>query len=249
MSIRDNAARAAVSQVLDRLHSGRIEVVEGGRTLAFGPERANLRATVAVHDPRAWSGPLRGSLGLGETYVDGLWETDDFVTLIRIAARELQRPGRLRSAIARPRGFLHRARQLVPENSRRGACENISAHYDLGNDLFAAFLDEQMMYSCAWFPDEDADLERAQIAKLDRICERLRLDSGDHLLEIGTGWGGLAVHAARERGCRVTRRSRANSMRWRGGACTRPASTSGSRSCSRTTATSRGASTNSSQSR
>jgi cyclopropane-fatty-acyl-phospholipid synthase len=204
VSIRDTAARAAVSRVLDRLRSGRIEVVEGGRTLAFGPERAKLRATVAVHDPRAWSGPLRGSLGLGETYVDGLWETDDLVTLIRIAARELQRPGRLRSAIARPRGFLHRARRLVPENTRRGARENISAHYDLGNDLFAAFLDEEMMYSCAWFPDEDADLERAQIAKLDRICERLRLDSGDHLLEIGTGWGGLAVHAARERGCRVT---------------------------------------------
>ncbi len=204
MSVRDTAARAAVSQVLDRLRSGRIEVVEGGRTLAFGPASAKLRATVAVHDPRAWSGPLRGSLGLGETYVDGFWETDDLVTLIRIAARELQRPGRLRSAIARPRGFLHRARRLVPENSRRGARENISAHYDLGNDLFAAFLDEQMMYSCAWFPDEDADLERAQIAKLDRICERLRLDSGDHLLEIGTGWGGLAVHAARERGCRVT---------------------------------------------
>jgi cyclopropane-fatty-acyl-phospholipid synthase len=204
VSVRDTAARVAVSRVLERLRTGRIEVVEDGRTRAFGPADAELRATVTVHDPVAWRGPLRGSLGLGETYVDGLWETDDLVSLIRIAARELQRPGRLRNSIVRPRGLLHRARRLVPENSRRGARENIAAHYDLGNDLFAAFLDEQMMYSCAWFPDEGADLEQAQVAKLDRICERLQLGRGDHLLEIGTGWGGLAVHAARERGCRVT---------------------------------------------
>ncbi|HEY5053357.1 MAG TPA: cyclopropane-fatty-acyl-phospholipid synthase family protein [Solirubrobacterales bacterium] len=204
MNVRDTAARAAVSQALSRLRSGRIEVVEGSQRRAFGPADAELQATVTVHHPAAWSGPLRGSLGLGETYVDGLWETNDLVSLIRIAARELQRPGRLRSAIVRPRGLLHRARRLVPENSRGGARENISAHYDLGNDLFAAFLDEQMMYSCAWFPDEGADLEQAQIAKLDRICERLQLRRDDHLLEIGTGWGGLAVHAARERGCRVT---------------------------------------------
>jgi cyclopropane-fatty-acyl-phospholipid synthase len=204
VSVGDTAARAAVSGVLSRLRSGRLEILEDGRARAFGPAGAELRATVTVHDPAAWRGPLRGSLGLGETYVEGLWETDDLVSLIRIAARELQRPGRLRSAIARPRGLLHRARRLVPENSRHGARENISAHYDLGNDLFAAFLDEQMMYSCAWFPAEGAGLEQAQRAKLDRICERLRLGSADHLLEIGTGWGGLAVHAARERGCRVT---------------------------------------------
>ncbi len=204
MSAGATAARAAVSGAMRRLRSGRIEVVEGGRARAFGPGDAELRATVRVRDPAAWTGPLRGSLGLGETYVDGLWETDDLVSLIRIAARELQRPGRLRAAVARPRGLLHRARGLVPENSRRGARENISAHYDLGNDLFAAFLDERMMYSCAWFPEEGASLEQAQLAKLERICERLQLSPDDHLLEIGTGWGGLAVHAAREHGCRVT---------------------------------------------
>ncbi len=92
----------------------------------------------------------------------------------------------------------------MPENTRAGAQENISAHYDLGNDLFAAFLDERMMYSCAYFPRPGASLEEAQVAKLDRICQQLRLDRDSHLLEIGTGWGGLAVHAAREHGCRVT---------------------------------------------
>jgi cyclopropane-fatty-acyl-phospholipid synthase len=186
------------------VRSGRIEVIEGSHARAFGPGDAELRATVTVRDAAAWTGPLRGSLGLGETYVDGLWETDDLVSLLRIAARELQQPGWLRAAIARPRGLLHRARRLVPENSRRGARENIAAHYDLGNELFASFLDERMMYSCAWFPDDGASLEQAQLAKLERICERLQLSPDDHLLEIGTGWGGLAVHAAREHGCRVT---------------------------------------------
>jgi cyclopropane-fatty-acyl-phospholipid synthase len=187
-----------------RIGSGRIEVIEGGRKRSFGPAGADLSATVTVRDPAAWRGPLHGSVGLGEGYVDGLWETDDLVSLIRIAARELRDLDGLRGAIAKPRGLLHRLRHLVPENTRRGARQNISAHYDLGNDLFASFLDERMMYSCAYFPRDGASLEEAQLAKLDRICERLRLGPDNHLLEIGTGWGGLAVHAARERGCRVT---------------------------------------------
>ncbi len=101
----------------------------------------------------AWRGPLRGSVGLGEGYVDGLWETDDLVALIRIAARELRELDGLRGAVARPRGALHRLRGLVPENTRAGARQNISAHYDLGNDLFASFLDERMMYSLRLLPE------------------------------------------------------------------------------------------------
>ena len=202
---RDALARGAVSTVMSHgVRSGRIDVVEGGRVRSFGPADADLRATVTVNDPAAWRGPLRGSIGLGEGYVDGLWETDDLVALIRIAARELRDLDGLRGAIARPRGLLHQARRLVPENTRTGARMNISAHYDLGNDLFASFLDERMMYSCAYFPRPGASLEEAQVAKLDRICDQLRLGPESHLLEIGTGWGGLAVHAARERGCRVT---------------------------------------------
>ena len=198
-------ARGAVAAVMRRgVRHGRIEVVEGGRRRGFGPPDAELRATVTVHDPAAWRGPLRGSVGLGEGYVDGLWETDDLVALIRIAARELRGLDGLRGAVTRPRGALHRLRRLVPENTRPGARANISAHYDLGNDLFASFLDERMMYSCAYFPTASASLEEAQLAKLERICSRLRLGPDTHLLEIGSGWGGLAVHAAREHGCRVT---------------------------------------------
>jgi cyclopropane-fatty-acyl-phospholipid synthase len=204
-AVRNALSRAAVSTVMSRgVRCGRIEVVEGSDVRTFGPVGADLRATVTINDAAAWRGPLHGSIGLGEGYVDGLWETDDLVALIRIAARELRHLDGLRGAIARPRGLLHRIRGLVPENTRTGARTNISAHYDLGNDLFAAFLDERMMYSCAYFPREGASLEEAQVAKLDRICERLRLGPESHLLEIGSGWGGLAVHAARERGCRVT---------------------------------------------
>jgi len=202
--VRDALSRTAVGAVLGRVSAGQIEVVEGGRTRTFGPDGADLHATVTIHDPAAWRGPLRGSVGLGETYVDGLWETDDLVSLIQIAARELRELDGIRGAVARPRGALHRLRRLVPENTREGSRQNISAHYDLGNDLFAAFLDERMMYSCAYFPSTGTTLEDAQLAKLDRICERLQLGPENHLLEIGTGWGGMAIHAARRSGCRVT---------------------------------------------
>jgi cyclopropane-fatty-acyl-phospholipid synthase len=204
LATRDALARAGVGSVLGRLRSGRIDVVEGGRERTFGPPDAELTATVRINDPAAWRDPLHGSVGLGEGYVDGRWETDDLVALIRIAARELREMDGVRRAVALPRGLWHRVRHLVPENTRGGARRNISAHYDLGNDLFAAFLDERMMYSCAYFAGGTTSLEGAQLAKLDRICDRLRLGPGNHLLEIGTGWGGMAIHAARRSGCRVT---------------------------------------------
>jgi len=202
--MKDALARAGVAQVLSRVRSGEIEVIEGGRSRSFGEPGAELKATVRINDPAAWRGPLRGSIGLGESYVDGRWETDDLVALIRIAARELREMDSLRVLVGRPRGLWHKLRGIVPENTRAGARANISAHYDLGNDLFAAFLDERMMYSCAYWPSEGASLEEAQLAKLDRICDRLRLGPENHLLEIGTGWGGMAIHAARRSGCRVT---------------------------------------------
>jgi cyclopropane-fatty-acyl-phospholipid synthase len=204
LATRDALARAGVGTVLGRLRSGRIDVVEGGRERSFGPPDAELTAMVRINDPAAWRDPLHGSVGLGEGYVEGRWETDDLVSLIRIAARELREMDGVRRAVALPRGLWHRVRHLVPENTPLGARRNISAHYDLGNDLFAAFLDERMMYSCAYFADDTISLEGAQLAKLDRICDRLRLGPENHLLEIGTGWGGMAIHAARRSGCRVT---------------------------------------------
>jgi cyclopropane-fatty-acyl-phospholipid synthase len=202
--VKDAVSRFAVGQVLDRVSAGRIDVLEGGRERSFGPADAELRATVQINEPGAWRGPLRGSVGLGEGYVNGLWETDDLVALIRIAARELRELDGLRGVVARPRGLWHKLRGVVPRNDKAGARAHIAAHYDLGNDLFEAFLDERMVYSCAYFPSAEASLDQAQLAKLDRICERLRLGPDVHLLEIGTGWGGMAIHAARRSGCRVT---------------------------------------------
>jgi cyclopropane-fatty-acyl-phospholipid synthase len=202
--MRDALARAGVGAVLGHVSSGRIDVVEGGRERSYGPADSDLRSAVTINDQAAWRDPLHGSVGLGEGYVDGRWQTDDLVALIRIAARELRQMDGVRGAIARPRGLWHRVRGLVPENTRTGARSNISAHYDLGNDLFASFLDERMMYSCAYFADDTISLEGAQLAKLDRICDQLRLGPENHLLEIGTGWGGMAIHAARRSGCRVT---------------------------------------------
>lgn len=202
--MRDAAARAAIGAVLSRAKGGEIEVVEGSRSRVYG-EPSDLHATVRINDPAAWRGPLRGSVGLGEAFVDGLWDTDDLVALIRIGARSLANQHRgVSAAVSKTRGALHHLRGLVPENTRGGARANISAHYDLGNDLFASFLDPTMMYSCAYFPRAGADLQEAQLAKLDRICERLQLGPDNHLLEIGTGWGGMAIHAARTTGCRVT---------------------------------------------
>jgi cyclopropane-fatty-acyl-phospholipid synthase len=202
--MRDAAARAAVGAVLGRTKGGEIEVVENGRSRVYG-EPTELRATVRINDPAAWRGPLHGSVGIGEGFVDGLWDTDDLVALIQIGARSLANQHRgISAAWSKTRSGLHRLRGLVPENTRGGARKNISAHYDLGNDLFSAFLDPTMMYSCAYFPSEGASLEEAQLTKLDRICERLQLGPDTHLLEIGTGWGGMAMHAARTTGCRVT---------------------------------------------
>jgi cyclopropane-fatty-acyl-phospholipid synthase len=150
--VKQRLHRFVLTRLLHRLTAGRIVVIEGGRRRCFGPPDAELRATVTIHDPVAWSAPLRGSLGLGEAYFAGRWETDDLVSLLRIAARQLAELRRLRLIVAKPRGWLHRLRRLVPENTRRGARANIAAHYDLGNELFGAFLDERMVYSCAWFP-------------------------------------------------------------------------------------------------
>jgi cyclopropane-fatty-acyl-phospholipid synthase len=193
-------ARAVVLAALRRLRGGRVEIVENGERLAYGPANADLEITVEVHDPSFWRGALRGSAGLAETYLDGAWDCDDLTTLARIAARDLPRLDGARRAILPLRRLIER----LPRNTLEGSRRHIAAHYDLGNELFATFLDPTMTYSCAAYDTPGATLDEAQQAKLDRICRKLDLDDGDHLLEIGSGWGSLAIHAARNYGCRVT---------------------------------------------
>ena len=197
-------ARRIVLAGLGAIGNGRLQVVEGRASYGFGPTDAPLRATIEVHDPRAYPWALRGSTGLGEGYIEGLWTVDDLVALGRIACRNLAPLDRLRRRFHPLLGRLQRAANLVPENTRKGARRHISAHYDLGNRLFESFLDERLQYSAAVFSGPEASLDAAQLAKLERICAALDLGPDDHLLEIGTGWGGLAIHAAETRGCRVT---------------------------------------------
>ena len=193
-------ARAIASAVLRRMRAGRLEVVEDGRAVAFGPEDSALRATIHVSSPHFWRALLRGSSGLARSYAAGEWDCADLVSLVRIGAREMPRLDRMR----RPFVPLRNAFSRVPLNSRSGARKHVAAHYDLGNDLFELFLDRTMTYSCALFDEAGSSLEEAQERKLDLVCRKLGLGADDHVLEIGTGWGSFALHAAARYGCRVT---------------------------------------------
>jgi cyclopropane-fatty-acyl-phospholipid synthase len=193
-------ARFASMPLLRRVREGRIEIAGGGRVRRFGPEAAPLHARVSVHDPVFWHALPRGSRALAEAYAAGHWDCDDLVALARIGAREMPRLDRWRRPLSPLQNLLTR----VPRNTRDGARRHIAAHYDAGNDLFRLFLDETMTYSCALFEPPELSLREAQEAKLDRICRKLELGPDDHVLEIGSGWGSFALHAARRYGCRVT---------------------------------------------
>ncbi|NND44857.1 MAG: class I SAM-dependent methyltransferase [Xanthomonadales bacterium] len=192
---------------LARLETGSITLLEGEKRMQFGeaPEAATLAAEIRVLDP-AFYGDIAfaGSIGAGEAYMRGAWQCDDLVALVRILLRNRRVLDQMDGGSARLTAPLQRLFHWANRNTRRGARRNISAHYDLGNDFFRLWLDASMMYSAAIFPDPEMSLADAQQHRLKVICQKLGLGPDDHLVEIGTGWGGLAIHAAREHGCRVT---------------------------------------------
>ncbi|MEA2152540.1 MAG: cyclopropane-fatty-acyl-phospholipid synthase [Solirubrobacteraceae bacterium] len=202
----DRLARRLALRLLSRVRGGELVVVEGPRRLVFGQRlaRSPLTAVLRVRSPRFYRQLLRGSVGLGESYVDGLWDCDDLVALTRIAARNVATLDRLRRALSPVLIPVQRWARWLGRNTPRRARERISSHYDLGNELFSQFLDPTMMYSCAVFESPQDTLEQASLAKLARICTKLKLSPQDHVLEIGTGWGGFALYAAQRHGCRVT---------------------------------------------
>jgi cyclopropane-fatty-acyl-phospholipid synthase len=205
MTATEAACRRLAFRALAGIRNGRLGLVEqSSRQLSFGEADSDLAATVEVHSPRFYRAMLGGSVGLGEAYRDGVWDCDDLVALVRIAVRNMGTLDRWRRRLHPLLAPLQRTLWRVPRNSRRGARRHISAHYDLGNDLFALYLDESMMYSSAVFPTPDASLAEAQEHRLERICRALELGPDDHLLEIGTGWGAMAAYAAGNYGCRVT---------------------------------------------
>lgn len=192
-------------KTLASFRCGRLELICGNQSYAGGDPTNGPNATIVVHDQRFFSRVLwREEIGMGESYVDGDWSSPDLVAVARFAIRnmeELSRRNRLASAINRWR---MRMFHTLRSNSLRGSRKNIRYHYDLSNDFFRLFLDPTMAYSCAYFASAEDSLEDAQRAKYDRVCRKLLLAPEDHLLEIGTGWGGLALHAAKNYGCRVT---------------------------------------------
>jgi cyclopropane-fatty-acyl-phospholipid synthase len=193
-------ARTLACAGLGLLREGRIEIVDGVWRKAFGPADAPLNATVRVHDPGFWRALTNGSTRLAECYAAGGWDCDDLMTLVRIGARELPRV----DVVRRPFVPIRNALTRIPRNTRSGARRAIASHYDRGNEMFRLFLDETMTYSCAVWESREATLREAQEAKLDRVCRKLELGVDDHVVEIGTGWGSFALHAAGEYGCRVT---------------------------------------------
>jgi cyclopropane-fatty-acyl-phospholipid synthase len=197
-------ARRLVFSHLARIEKGRIAVVEGEARHTFG-KMDGLQATVVVRDPAFYPEiAFGGSVGAGEAYMAGSWSADDLTALIRIFLLNRRALADLEGGAALLTRPLHRFLHAVRKNTREGSRRNIAAHYDLGNDFFALWLDPTMTYSCNLFEREDATLEEAAAAKYDRLCRKLRLGPEDRVLEIGGGWGGFAVHAAKNYGCRVT---------------------------------------------
>jgi len=206
-AILEGFARTKVLARLEALRYGRLVIEDRAERIAFGEdiEDAELRATVRVHDRRFYADlALGGSVGAGESYIGGCWSADDLTTVMRLMVRNREVTEGIDGGPARAFTPVRRMLHYLNRNTRAGSRRNISAHYDLGNEFFELVLDRTMMYSCAIFERADASLDEAAAAKVDRICRKLELRPTDHLIEIGTGWGGFAIHAARNYGCRVT---------------------------------------------
>ncbi len=205
---RARFARRLVLDRLARIRRDRVIVRDevDGANFRFGDEVGDgLSATLRVLDPSFWTGLLaRGSVGVGEAWTSGAWTCDDLTGLVRIMLRNRSVLDGLEGGLAKLSAPLLQLFHLRRGNTKDGSRRNIAAHYDLGNDFFELFLDPTMSYSCGVFEREDASMADASLAKIDRLCRKLALRPGDRLLEIGTGWGALAVHAAKQYGCHVT---------------------------------------------
>jgi cyclopropane-fatty-acyl-phospholipid synthase len=206
-SFGDVMARKALFKALSHIKKGRLVIEENGEVFEFGVPASNaeVSAHMSIHHPSTYKEIVfGGSIGSAEAYMIGTWSSANLVDVIRLMALNIDLLNNMdnsRSIFSRISSrFIH----FLNANTQKGSRKNISAHYDLGNDFFELFLDASMMYSAAIFPHEQASLAEASINKLDVICKKLRLSETDHLLEIGAGWGGLALYAAKKYGCKVT---------------------------------------------
>jgi cyclopropane-fatty-acyl-phospholipid synthase len=206
--VLESFGRRIVHAAMKHIDKGTVRLVDGDSTTvceSARPPNDSPAATVRVLNPSFYSAAaFGGSVGIAEAYMDGAWETDDLaglIELITIAAGAMQG---LESRLARVMSVFSRGAYWLERNTRVGSRRNILAHYDLGNEFFSLFLDPSMTYSCAIFENGAATLGEAQREKIDRACRKLALGPADRLLEVGTGWGALAIHAAAHYGCHVT---------------------------------------------
>jgi cyclopropane-fatty-acyl-phospholipid synthase len=200
--VSDALVRLMLRLLLGWRPSGTLLVEEGDGSRRYGAGEPLV--SVEVRSRRVWRMLLRGSRGLADAYAQRLWDSPDLVGAISLAARNAAALDRLRGLLGLALRPLRLARALLWPSTRRRRRREIAAHYDLGSELFARMLDPTMSYSCAVFERADMSLEEAQLAKLERVCEKLDLRPSDRVLEIGTGWGAFAIHAATTRGCHVT---------------------------------------------
>ncbi|WP_447936973.1 class I SAM-dependent methyltransferase [Thermomonas fusca] len=201
----DKFLRQRVLQRLSALGHGHLLVNDALGSAEFGRAGDGPAVVLDVLDPgfyRALAG--NGSVGAGDAYMDGQWRCSDLVALVQLLVRNRDLLDGMETGSARLGGLAMQALHALRRNTRAGSRRNIAAHYDLGNDFFRLFLSADLMYSSAYWAGDDDTLEAASTRKLDVICRKLALNPGDHVVEIGTGWGGFALHAARHYGCRVT---------------------------------------------
>jgi cyclopropane-fatty-acyl-phospholipid synthase len=194
-------------KLLSKIDTGQVTVRQGALTDTFGKATPDfpLTVTITIHDPKAYTRiAFGGSIGAAESYMLQYWDADDLTALVRMVIRNQILFKDLDAGPARLASPLYKAFHFLRRNTRSGSRKNIVAHYDLGNDFYRLFLDETMTYSSGVFERPGATLKDASIAKYDRICRKLELSEKDHVLEIGTGWGGFTLHAVKNYGCRVT---------------------------------------------
>lgn len=196
--------RAQFIKLLENIKNGFITVNDPYGTFHFGDKNSDLSCIVTIYNIGTYQKiALGGSNGSGQAYIDGLWSSDNPTNLIRILLRNRNVIDSMESGLSNILQTAHKIWHAFNRNSKKGSQKNIAAHYDLGNDFFKLFLDQRMMYSSAIYQQGDT-LESASKRKLDRICNALELNQNDHVIEIGSGWGGFACYAAQTTGCKVT---------------------------------------------
>ncbi|WP_434930333.1 class I SAM-dependent methyltransferase [Shewanella sp. HL-SH8] len=204
-SLSDSLAKKILLRALAHLAEGQLTIVDASQSHVFGHPESDIHATMQVLHPGFYRQVVfGGSIGAGEAYIQGHWSSPDLTKVVQIFARNLALLDNIERYFSWLSNGLNRVKHIFNRNSQAGSKRNILAHYDLGNDMYQQFLDPEMMYSSAIYPANDASLAEAQLHKLDTICQRLDLKPGQTLLEVGTGWGALAIYAAKHYGVLVT---------------------------------------------